>query len=170
MLEACLSRGELSIRGFAPADLPCLQRIRREAFAPVFESFRNITGQEIAGVALADADGEQAKLLDDLCTEDSAWTMLVAVLNDEAVGFTAYSIDSAKRLGELSLNAVHPRFAGQGIGTALYAKALERMRAAGVKVATVGTGGDPSHAAARRAYERMGFGNAIPSLTYYKLL
>ena len=37
-------------------------------------------------------------------------------------------------------------------------------------VATVGTGGDPSHAPARRAYETAGFGPAIPSLTLYRLL
>ena len=34
----------------------------------------------------------------------------------------------------------------------------------------VGTGGDPSHAPARRAYEKAGFGPAIPSLYYYRAL
>jgi hypothetical protein len=37
-------------------------------------------------------------------------------------------------------------------------------------VATVSTGGDPSHAPARRAYEKAGFGPAIPSVSLYKLL
>jgi hypothetical protein len=37
-------------------------------------------------------------------------------------------------------------------------------------LATVGTGGDPSHAPARRAYAKAGFGPAIPSLTLYRLL
>jgi ribosomal protein S18 acetylase RimI-like enzyme len=139
-----LSREKLIIRNFAATDLPSLQQIRREAFAPIFESFREITGPDVAEFALAEADEDQAKLLEDMCAQDSAWAMLVAVLADEAVGFAAYSIDSAKGLGEIGLNCVRPRFAGRGIGTALYSEALERMRGGGVKVATVGTGGIPA--------------------------
>jgi GNAT superfamily N-acetyltransferase len=79
-------------------------------------------------------------------------------------------MDAAKRIGEIGLNAVHPAHAGQGIGTEMYDYALARMKEAGMTVATVGTGGDPSHAPARRAYEKAGFGPAIPSVYMYKLL
>ncbi len=42
---------------------------------------------------------------------------------------------------------------------------LERIRqAAGMRVATVTTGGDPKHAAAHRAYEKAGFDVQIPSV------
>jgi hypothetical protein len=37
------------------------------------------------------------------------------------------------------------------------------MKEAGMQVATVSTGGDPSHAPARRAYEKAGFTASIPS-------
>jgi len=39
-----------------------------------------------------------------------------------------------------------------------------------MKVATVGTGGDPSHAAARRAYRNAGFDIEIPSVWMYRKL
>jgi GNAT superfamily N-acetyltransferase len=65
---------------------------------------------------------------------------------------------------------VHPHHAGHGIGTALYEFALDHMRQSGMAVATVGVGGDPSHAPARHAYTKAGFGAAIPSLWMYRLL
>ncbi len=47
---------------------------------------------------------------------------------------------------------------------------LARMRELGAEVATVGTGGDPSHAPARRAYAKAGFGPALPSVYAYARL
>ncbi len=55
-----------------------------------------------------------------------------------------------------------------GLGEKLYAFALRRMKEAGMKVATVGTGGDEAHGPARRAYEKVGFAAAVPSLYLYK--
>lgn len=159
-----------SIRPFEPGDLPAMQCIRQAAFAPVFQSFREIVGERIAALALADADAEQAKLLDDICAADSGHRVLVVILGDEIVGFVSFTIDAAKRTGEIGLNAVHPDHAGRGIGTDMYDYALARMKELGVAVATVGTGGDPSHAPARRAYEKAGFGPAIPSIYLYRLL
>lgn len=46
----------------------------------------------------------------------------------------------------------------------MYRFALDRMKAAGMRVATVSTGGDPSHAPARQAYRKAGFLAEIPSV------
>jgi GNAT superfamily N-acetyltransferase len=161
-----------TIRPFAPGDLPALQRVRSAAFTPVFQFFRDIVGEEIAALAFVQADAEQAKLLDDLCgPAASGRFMLVASIgDDEIVGFVSFTIDAGRRVGEIGLNAVHPAHAGRGIGTAMYERALARMRELGMALATVSTGGDPSHAPARRAYEKAGFGPAIPSVALYKLL
>ncbi|MEM7223540.1 MAG: GNAT family N-acetyltransferase [Pseudomonadota bacterium] len=70
-------------------------------------------------------------------------------------------------MGEIDLNAVDPDHQGSGVGAWMYAYALDRMKEAGMLVASVGTGGDPSHAPARRAYEKAGFGPAIPSVHLY---
>jgi len=159
-----------TIRAFQTSDLPVLQSIRAAAFAPVFQSFRDIVGDQIAAVAFANADAEQAQHLHAICAPDSAHHVQVVTLADQPVAFVAYSVDQATRMGEIGLNAVHPSQAGQGLGTWMYEHVLAQMRAQDMLVASVGTGGDPSHAAARRAYEKAGFGPAIPSVYLYRRL
>jgi GNAT superfamily N-acetyltransferase len=161
---------ELTIRAFEPSDLPHLEEIRRLAFEPVFASFREIVGPAIAEIAFATAEAEQSEHLKKLCDPGSPKQVFVAALGSNPVGFVAVSLDRAQKTGEIGLNAVHPDHAGQGIGTALYDYALDFMRLEGMLVATVGTGGDDSHAPARRAYEKAGFGPAIPSLWMYRAL
>lgn len=158
------------IRPFRPEDLSAMQRLREAAFGPVFRSFADIVGAEIAALAFAHADAGQAKLLDDVCRAGSGHHVLVASIGDAVVGFVSFTIGADERVGEIGLNAVHPDHAGEGIGTGMYEHAMARMKALGVALVTVGTGGDPSHAPARRAYEKAGFGPALPSVTLYKLL
>jgi GNAT superfamily N-acetyltransferase len=86
------------------------------------------------------------------------------------VAFCAVSLNFATKVGEIGLNAVHPDHQGRGLGAMMYAHALGRMRAAGMKVAAVGTGADASHAPARRAYAKAGFTVGIPSVYYYQAL
>jgi GNAT superfamily N-acetyltransferase len=161
---------EVRIRPFGAGDLEPLQRIRARAFAPVFRSFREIVGEPIAQVAFERADAEQAELLARMCEEEPHQHVHVAVLDGAIVGFVSLTLDPEKRIGEIGLNAVHPDHAGRGIGTKLYQFALEQMRRGGMLVATVGVGGDASHGAARRAYEKAGFGPAVPSLWMYRTL
>ena len=161
---------EHRIRPFAPEDLPQLHEIRKAAFAPVFQSFADIVGPDIAPVAFAGAEKEQAALLDRLCAPDSASDVAVAEANGKIVGFCAHSCDADSKIGEIELNAVSPEHQARGLGAALFDHAVARMRDAGMKVATVGVGGDPSHAAARKAYDKAGFKHAIPSVWLYRTL
>jgi len=165
-----VTKAEPTIRPFEPGDLPALQRIREAAFRPVFRSFREIVGEPIAAVAFARADAEQAKLLDDICADPARHHPLVATVGGEVVGFVSFTVDAGTRVGEIGLNAVHPTHAGRGVGTRMYEHVLARMADLGMAVAAVGTGGDPSHAPARRAYEKAGFERGIPSVFLYKLL
>lgn len=155
---------DLKFRLATHQDLPRLQDIRRAAFAPVFTSFRAILGDEIYELAQRRDDDAQEGLLTSLLAADSVWQVYAAEHGEQCVGFVSIRLDQAACLGELGLNAVDPAHAGKGIGTAMYAFALAHMREAGMKVATVGTGGDPSHAPARRAYEKVGFRVGIPSV------
>ena len=161
---------DVVIRAFEAADFSHLDEIRRLAFEPVFASFRQIVGPDIAAVAFATAEAEQSAHLKSLCDADSPGRVFVAVLRDVLIGFVAVSLNHEEKVGEIGLNAVHPDHAGQGVGTALYDYALAFMRTEGMLVASVGTGGDESHAPARRAYEKAGFGPAIPSLWMYRSL
>ncbi len=158
------------IRPFAPADLAALHAIRIAAFAPVFASFRSIVGPEIAALGLTTAEKEQGDLLEAIARPDSGHTLAVAEENGALIGFVSWKTDAATKIGEITLNAVHPDHAGKGVGAGLYTHALAALTEAGMQLATVGTGGDPSHAPARRAYEKVGFSVGLPSVYLYKRL
>jgi ribosomal protein S18 acetylase RimI-like enzyme len=158
------------IRAYAPEDAANLQTIRAEAFAPVFASFRALLGDAIAAVALANAEQEQAALLQRLCSEDPNATVFVAERDGRAIGFVAVTFDRKQRMGEIVLIAVAPGAAGRGAGSALIAQALAAMRTAGLRAAVVGAGADASHAPALRAYEKAGFIAGIPSKHLYRVL
>jgi GNAT superfamily N-acetyltransferase len=155
---------ELHFRLARSEDAPRLQAIRRAAVAPIFAAFRSMLGDEIYEIAQRRQDEAQEQLLTSFFAPNSSWTLYVAQSGDEVVGFVAILLDSKTRVGEIGLNAVDPMHSGAGIGTAMYEFAAARMKEAGMKVATVSTGGDASHTPARRAYEKAGFDVAIPSV------
>ena len=159
-----------TIRDSTPDDLPRLQEIRQAAFEPVFRSFRQMVGKTIAPRAFARLEQEQMELLDRLCAADADHLVLVVEIGSRIVAFCAVSFDRDTKVGEIDLNAVDPEYQGQGIGSWMYERALSRMREAGMRIATVGTGGDPSHTPARRAYAKAGFAVGIPSLYLYRTL
>jgi GNAT superfamily N-acetyltransferase len=141
-----------------------LDDVRRAAFAPVFASFRDLLGDEIADVTQARDDEDQAEYLRSLLAPESDWELYVAEVAGAVVGFVSLQLTERTLTGEIGLNAVHPHHAGHNIGTTMYDFALDRMRRMGMRVATVSTGGDASHAPARRAYEKAGFVKGIPSI------
>lgn len=147
-----------------PDMLSTLEEIRQAAFAPVFAGFRATLGDEIYEIAQREEDSSQGLLLATLLAPGSSWEMHVAVCDGAIAGFLALQLDHQSGVGEIGLNAVHPDYAGRGVGTAMYEYALAQMKAAGMRVATVSTGGDPAHAPARRAYRKAGFSREIPSV------
>ncbi|GMW00222.1 MAG: hypothetical protein AMXMBFR84_13600 [Candidatus Hydrogenedentota bacterium] len=160
----------LTVRLAGPADHPRMDQIRQAAFAPVFASFRQILGDEIYALAQAREDNAQGDLLRSLLEPDSGWTVYVAVRAEELVGFVSIRLNEETKMGEIGLNAVHPDYTGRGVGTAMYQFAVEKMKESGMRVATVATGGDPSHAPARRAYQKAGFTAEIPSVWMCRLI
>ena len=158
------------IRSFEAGDLPRLHEIREAAYKPIFQSFRNIVGEKIAPLAFSAAEQEQGSYLDTICKSDASHEVYIVENETAIIAFFSVALNQESKIGEIDLNAVHPDHQGCGIGTSMYEFALERMIKAGMTLATVGTGGDPSHAPARRAYEKVGFGPSIPSVYFYKLL
>ncbi|MGE3536732.1 MAG: GNAT family N-acetyltransferase [Candidatus Tectimicrobiota bacterium] len=161
---------DLVIRLARVDELPRLHTIRQAAFAPIFASFRAMLGDALYAQVQAREDEAQAGLLTAFLAPDSLWEVYVAAVADTVVGFMALQLNHDTQVGEIGLNAVHPQHAGRGIGTAMYEFALARMRAAGMRAATVATGGDASHAPARRAYYKAGFTAQIPSVWFCRLL
>lgn len=164
------SHPDVVIRPADVDDLPALDVVRQAAFAPVFASFRAILGATIYELAQAKDDQSQGELLASLFAADSGWQVFTAEMDDQTVGFVSIQLNDETHVGEIGLNAVHPQHAGKGVGTALYEFALAEMAKAGMQVAMVGTGGDPSHAPARRAYEKAGFTKQLPSVWLYRTL
>jgi putative acetyltransferase len=76
---------------------------------------------------------------------------LVAVDEEGVLAFVAYDAST----GEISRLYTHPRGQGRGAGAALLARALEALRAAGVRQAWLNT--EERNAAARRFYEAQGW-------------
>lgn len=157
----------LRIRMFQPEDIDDIQRIRRKAFCPVHESFRKILGDELFVLNFGQWDREQATYLESICKSDSGKEIYVVTIDRKVVAFIGLSLDKEKIKGEIDLNAVDPDAQGKGIGAFMYEFVLQRMRDEGMRFACVSTGGDPSHAPARRAYEKAGFGPAIPSVNMF---
>lgn len=161
---------DLLIRCATTQDHEKAEEIRQAAFAPVFSSFRSILGDSIYSIAQAAEDEAQVDMLSELFEEESDWELFIAEHSGLAVGFLSLKLDLTTKVGEIGLNAVHPSKCGRGIGTKMYEFALQRMEEAGMKVATVATGGDPSHMPARKAYRKAGFDTEIPSVWMCKLL
>ena len=161
---------ELEFRLALPEDMPRLQEIRRAAFAPVFASFRSMLGAEIYELAQRRDDEAQEGLLASLLPAESGWKLFVAEAPEIVVGFVSIRLNHETTVGEVGLNAVDPAHGGKGFGTVMYDFALAQLKQGGMKVAMVGTGGDPSHAPARRAYRKAGFDIEIPSVWMYRKL
>ena len=104
-----------------------------------------------------------------LCQGEDRDKVLVVEEDGLVIGFISYFLKLEKKSGEIGINAVHPEFQNRGVGTMMYEHVLGRMEEQGIEIVEVGTGGDPSHIAARRAYEKCGFA-ALPLVRFYKAL
>ena len=161
---------ELIIRLFEPSDFDDVKAVSLLAFTPIYDSFRRILGDAIFAYSHPDWTQPHLEWMEKICVPNSEYHPHVVMRGSALVGFFSYTMDTEKRTGEFGINFVHPEHQNQGIGNAMYAHITEQMRNAGIKLVTVSTGGDPSHAPARRAYEKAGFDGLIASVNMYKLL
>jgi ribosomal protein S18 acetylase RimI-like enzyme len=104
------------------------------------------------------------------CMGTNGDAVCIAESGDVVVGFVSYRIDAGSKCGTIGNNAVCPSCHGQGIAQSMYRHVLKRMEENGVEFVKVETGGDPAHLPARKAYEKVGFATALPSVTYFMKL
>lgn len=157
----------LHIRPVCEDDVEDVVRLSLLAWAPVFSSFEQILGPGIYPIIYPDWQKRQREAIEKVCRDGEKTIVWVAEVDGVVVGFVAYKFHSTDRTGEVDLLAVHPEYQNRGIGTELNRFALEKMKESGMKLAMVGTGGDESHAPARRSYEKAGY-TALPLVRYYK--
>jgi ribosomal protein S18 acetylase RimI-like enzyme len=157
-----------TIRPLRAADIAAIVEFSLRAWAPVFESFRTILGERVYQALYPDWTTSQAHAVEAVCQDEGA-AVWVAERHGRPVGYVAVRIHAEDRTGEIEMLAVDPLVQRQGIGTALTRFAVQQLRDAGVRLAVVGTGGDPGHAPARRVYEKAGF-IGLPLVRYYASL
>ena len=159
---------DILIRDLGPADTEAVVEIALLAWEPIYASYRRILGEELYAAAHPDWRKEKERHIRDGIT-DPRGTVSVAETDGRVVGFVSF-YRKGSGIGEIGNNAVHPDFQNRGIATRLYRHALDRLKQAGMRFAEVGTGLDPGHAPARRAYEKAGFDRGVPGITYYREL
>jgi len=155
----------LHIRSYADPDLDDIVQLSLLAWEPIFRSFRQVLGPGIYPLLYPDWRKAQKEGIETTCNNKEKITTLVAELDGRVVGFLAYELKG--ETAEVYLLAVHPDHQNLGIGTELNIVALQQMKAAGVKLAQVDTGGEEGHAPARRSYEKAGY-TGLPLVRYYK--
>jgi ribosomal protein S18 acetylase RimI-like enzyme len=158
------------IRPYQSDDLAEILALSVLAWEPVFTEWEKLVGPEIFPIAIyADWRKGQKEVVEKIIKEEKNNT-LVTIVEDKVAGYIVYSLDKDREVGVIQLLAVGPDDQNHGIGTELNLVVLQKMREAGMKVATVGTGGDAGHTAARKCYEKSGFNRNIPGVHYYLAL
>jgi len=155
-----------AIRPFTPADVDRIVELSLAAWQPVFSSFRDVLGAELYERVHPDWRSAQADSVRQALDRNDSW---VSTSDGVTTGFVNVVFDLVERSGEIYMIAVDPAAQRKGIASALTEHALDEMRARGLTLAIVATGGDPGHAPARRTYERAGF-TGCPQVWYSKLL
>ncbi len=158
---------KLHIRPLSHDDIPDVVRLSLLAWAPVFRSFEQVLGSEIYTIIYPDWRRQQSEVVERVCQDGEKTVVWVAEADGIVIGFIAYALNHTDKTGEVELLAVHPDYQNRGIGTELNNFVLEKMKASGMHLAVVGTGGDPGHAPARRSYEKAGY-TALPLVRYYQ--
>jgi len=161
---------DVHIRVFDESDLDAVVALSLRAWEPVFESMRAVLGDAIferlhqGSWATVQADAVRST-----CTSADR-DVFVAVADGRPVGFAAVALNAFhERMGVVDMVAVDPDYQKRGIATRLMERSVEHMRARGMDVAAVGTGGDEGHGPARGLYESLGY-TALPGVRYLKLL
>ena len=153
------------IREVQEADLPELQALTVLAFEPIFISFAKILGEKIFPLVYPDWKSLQSNLVETMFRDEKIHLWL-AEDEGKPAGLIAYQLEKGdEKTAEIEFLVVHPEYQKAGIGTKLNEFALMKMREAGMKLVIVGTGGDESHAPARKAYEKVGF-RPLPTVWY----
>ena len=161
-----------TIRDMEEGDLDAVVEIARQSWKPVFVSWRELMGEPIFSRIYEDWQDDKESQIRRAAAPESGMAFLVAVADRRVAGFVSWRVDQDKQgkgpVAEIGNNAVDPEWQNRGIASGLYAEVIRRCRAADVATIKVTTGLDPSHAPARRAYEKAGFGSGIPMVTYWQ--
>jgi GNAT superfamily N-acetyltransferase len=161
---------DIVLRAAEDGDADAVAAIAVAAWEPIYAQFRKTMGEDLFLASHPDWREEKARQVRSACRGEHGMRMIVAEEDGELVAFASYSLDRDTATGRIGNNAVRPDRQGRGIAQQMYRRVFERMREEGMRFAMVHTGLDPSHAPARRAYEKAGFDIQMPFVNYYRRL
>ena len=159
-----------AIREHTPGDEEPIVELSLRAWKPVFRSVAAELGPELNALLHgADWREHQEREVRETLARYGMRTW-VADESGRVAGFVSAAVVDPRRLiGEIAMLAVDPASQRRGIGAELTEVATAWLRASGMLVAFLGTGGDEGHAPARRLYDRAGF-TRFPVVQYFKAL
>ncbi|MHB8247068.1 MAG: GNAT family N-acetyltransferase [Acidimicrobiales bacterium] len=157
----------MHIRPLEVEDHPASLRLLIETFSPFFEDYvRPLLGEQVFEHQHGHWEDDYRGELPTLHAPESGRHAVVAHLADGTItGLVSWKFGGKPDHGEISLLAISALHRRQHIGRRLCQHAIAHMRAGGVHVVEIGTGGDPFHAPARELYEGLGL-TRIPVAVY----
>ena len=159
----------IQIREFREGDLDAIVAFSLRAWEPIFDSLRQVLGDEIYLRLHPDWRSGQADAVKSSCLSEQR-EVFVAVAEGEPVGFAAVALNAFHEgMGVIEIIGVDPDYQRRGISSRLTEHATEHMQRSGMDIVVVETGGDPGHAPARAAYEAAGF-TLLPIARYFRML
>jgi ribosomal protein S18 acetylase RimI-like enzyme len=154
------------LRPLRPAAIETVAEIANLAWQPIYASHRKLFGDDLYALLFPEDTDRKGNEMRRACAHHPD-NIRICEVDGRVAGFITWYIDPEKKIGTIGNNGLHPDFTGRGLGTFMYRQALEAFRKAGMRYAKVHTGLDEGHAAARRAYERVGFHIRHEAVDYY---
>ena len=154
----------VTIRLADELDRDAVLDLAARAWEPVFESVNGILGPELAKPLHGD-DWRvyHAAEVHDILTAEAA-VAWVAEIGGRIVGFAAARVvDPLRRVGEVWIVSMDPTAQRTGVGSALTRHAEAWLRAEGMAVAFIGTGGDPGRRPAASCTRRSAIARSLSS-------
>jgi ribosomal protein S18 acetylase RimI-like enzyme len=154
------------IRPFHKDDTDSIIHLALRAWEPVFVSLSAVMDKEVFEAFYPDWREVQAAAVRATLANDEvrSWVM---VSEGGILGFVAGKLHHSDKMGEIFMVAVEPSVQNTGIAQALCHAAEAWMRASGMIIVMVETGGDTGHAPARATYQRLGY-KELPISRYFK--
>ena len=150
--------------------MPALLDLSLRAWAPVFASLRAQLGDPIFLRLHPDWAAGQAEAVRQTCANADRHVLVAIGDDDRPIGFAAIWLNAYHpKMGAVDMIAVDPEYQRRGVARELMRLAADHMRAAGMDIALVETGGDPGHAPARATYQAIGY-TLLPIARYFTLL
>lgn len=162
-------KADITVREVKPEDIETIAAIAVAAWEPIYAAYLEDMGKDLFDIMHSNWRMTKAVQIK-LKAKEHPNQVYVSEMNDRVIGFTSFSVDEKKKIGEIGNNAVLPELQGYGIGRLQHEKVLDMFRKNGLRYATVSTGLDEGHKKARVSYEKNGFKRMKWSITYFQEL